>query len=199
MKKLSNGLNLSGENKMLKFNQEKHQYTFNGLIIPSVSEIVNIVCGEFKGIINGGHSDKGTAIHLACHYLDNGILDWGTLEDDYVNYIIAWEDFKKDFEFDKFDLSESKLYSPLGFAGTPDKIGNKTLIDIKTGAKDIKRHIIQMAGYGILAKSNGIKVDKYMCVYLHNDGRFEHQVLKITSKEENLFLQGLNILNYRKS
>lgn len=80
---------------------------------------------------------RGTAVHSACHFLDEEDLDWSTLDPAIEGYVRAWERFKSESGFVP-DMIEQSVYCPTyQYRGTLDRTGTmgdkKVLIDIKTG------------------------------------------------------------------
>ena len=93
---------------------------------------------------------RGTHVHAACHYLDEGDTDLDELQklDDrraesghplLSGYVCGWQSFKTDFHFIP-RLIELPMYDDvLQFAGIPDREGlilngEEAVVEIKTGA-----------------------------------------------------------------
>lgn len=82
------------------------------------------------------HRDRGSAVHLATHYLDED-GEIGSMDEELHGYVNAYVDFKNEWEMEPL-LSEMRLYHPLlMFAGTPDRDsivqGKRAIVELKTG------------------------------------------------------------------
>jgi hypothetical protein len=60
---------------------------------------------------------RGTAVHAACHFLDEGDLNWATVSPEIEPYVRAWERFKKEtgvelLEIEKPDYTMRRWDSP---------------------------------------------------------------------------------------
>ena len=147
----------------LTFDKPAHLYTYNGEIVPSITQIMGFV--GFYAHMDGIPKDRldhaaerGEAIHLATQYYDEGDLDISTVSDEcrpYVDAYIAWR------ERTRWTLIEcEKPRYALGYAGTPDRIfadnlasraaGRCIVLDIKTSWKVSKEAHIQTAAQAVL-------------------------------------------------
>ena len=180
---------------MLTYNEENHEYFWNGQKVPCVSDILNILFGDFCSYGKDDRTEDGRNIHLACKYLDLDILDFATLDNRYVPYVEAWIKFKEEnkgitgiidiksgqkkirdkFQLlmysklikEEFPLIEEGLYSEkFGYAGTPDRF--------YPGSKDC---------YG---------------VYLRNDSSYKLEKYTFNKADWNYILCALQILKLRK-
>lgn len=124
--------------ELLTFDPENHAYAYDGRRVPGVSRILDATgfLGDMKDIPEF-YAVRGTHVHLACEYWDQGVLNWETLDPALEPYVRAYEKFHKEWDF-KILLSEAPVYNPSwDYAGTVDRVGhvdgNLMLIDIKTG------------------------------------------------------------------
>ena len=85
--------------------------------------------------------DLGRAVHLACEYLDQGVLDWDSLDPAVRPYVDGWGLFLQEKRVEIVAI-EQRLYHPVyGYAGTLDRVlradtphGRGLVMgDIKTG------------------------------------------------------------------
>lgn len=189
----------------LRFDAERHEYWVGDRRLPSVSEIIAPLVDytmvpdvrlEFA-------RDRGTAVHLACHLDDLGQLDEDSVDEQHVlPRLKAWRQFKIDNEFE-VQLSEVPMaYLTLGFAGTPDKKGTmrvgrtrkRVLPDIKT-VVEMKPVIgVQLGGYELLLRHNGIEIDERIGVQLLPDGTYR---TKTYGSEVPTFMSLLTLHNWR--
>lgn len=161
----------------LTFDPETHTYTLDDLTVPSVTEVL-----RGAGLIAGSaYADtralaRGTAVHSACHYLDEGDLDEASVSREIEPYVRAYRRFLADSGF-KVGEIERRVWSRLhGFAGTLDRTGElcgrQVLFDIKSGPAE-EWHSAQLGGYAIaLAESCGLRVVSRFCLHLAADGKF---------------------------
>lgn len=164
----------------LLFDEKNHIYSVivdgEEKTVPSVTKILKKV-----GLINYRKGDealmrmrRGTRVHKLTEYLDLGddeSLALSSRSED-LQYLSAWENFKKEQRF-KINMVEQKLYHPaLWFAGTVDRVGeigvNTVVLDIKTGIPHPASKL-QVAAYAILVEEQDILVDRAMVVYLGDE------------------------------
>ena len=127
----------------IDFDEEKHEYTFNGVRVPSVSEILAPLSAERYGELNKAMLEqaaaRGTAIHEACELIDYGVEPEENPEID--GYLAAYTMFLMEHEVE-WEIIEGIVgfcripnETPL-YAGTVDRFGMvngvPTVVDIKT-------------------------------------------------------------------
>ena len=131
----------------IEFDAEKHEYTWEGQKIPSVSDILAPLSAERYGEINPAvlqqAAARGTAVHEICEAMDYGLDP--EIEPGLEGYAQAYSDFLRDY-FPKWELIEQIVYyrvngevytSPPLFCGTVDRYGT---IDEKPAVLDIKTY-----------------------------------------------------------
>lgn len=154
---------------MLTYTDEDHQYRWNGMKVPGVSEIL-----QASGIVNFDHIpiDKreagmhfGKIVHKVCQYYDEDEHYIEALEETdrdneqkIMPYLNGWIKFKRDYNITKFVSIEQKLYSKrYNFAGRHDRImllNGNIILDIKTYVNSKMGGDLQLAGYSILWDEN---------------------------------------------
>lgn len=131
----------------IDFNEDKHEYSVNGVKVPSVSEILSPLNADRYGDINPAvlraAAEKGTAVHEMCEAIDYGIDPDEEEMPEIQGYVDAYYQFLFDHDvywkmveqivsFSRFD-GELPLY-----CGTIDRFGivdgRKAVVDIKTYA-----------------------------------------------------------------
>jgi hypothetical protein len=140
---------------MLELDQENHIYYFNGVKMPSVTQILQAV-----GMMNVFAYDefakkRGSAIHKATEYFDEGDLDEDSISQLVRPYLEAWKTFRKDTGFEPLEIEKSGCDPILGVAGTWDRFGmlNGCLTIEETKSGTIPRYTaIQTAFYKIIKK-----------------------------------------------
>ena len=131
----------------IEFDAEKHEYTWEGQKIPSVSDILAPLSAERYGEINPAvlqqAAARGTAVHEICEAMDYGLDP--EIEPGLEGYAQAYSDFLRDY-FPKWELIEQIVYyrvdgdvytAPPLFCGTVDRYGT---IDDKPAVLDIKTY-----------------------------------------------------------
>lgn len=200
------------------FDEELHQYKLDGVVIPSVTQVlqgVGII--DLSGIpANRLEAARlfGIAAHKATALSDKGTLDEENLDKNLRPYLEGWKLFRQEYGFTP-DLIERAVYSEIyRVAGTPDRIGkwriDSSIIipDIKTGFALSSANAIQLAGYELIFRDNlykfiftkalksKIKI-KRLSVLLNDKGRYKIQEYK-NKNDTNVFLSALSVYNFKE-
>ena len=144
------------------FNEEKHEYSYGGKQLPSVTtvikEILNIEYPDYAIY----HATRGTFVHKAIELWFKGVLDFETVDEAVKPYLDSFIKFQEKAKIEPVILEERFADKNITFAGTVDIVGKvkgKTyLFDIKTGQKQ-DSYNAQMAGYKKLLNDNDIYID----------------------------------------
>lgn len=137
----------------LQFNEELHQYSLGGVILPSVTQVlcaVNLIDARFYDDLSAW---RGSVVHRICELDDQGELDEEDVDPRVAGYLDAWRKFKQAMQF-KPDLIEHRVINEqLSYAGTLDRTGiinggQKVIIDIKSGAPAPATGL-QLTGYAL--------------------------------------------------
>lgn len=193
---------------MLKFNEELHQYTLNGVVIPSVTQVL-----EAAGLSNlkmvderilKASCDFGNAVHKTVELHCKGTLDLESLDPILSLYLDGWKNFVEDFGYVSKGC-EFRTYHPLYRYGlTCDQFGEITKGKfIGTAVGDLKSglpypsHKYQLAGYKLALD----RTASTFIIYL--DPEFEPRGYKVVfasnnKQEQNVFLSALSLYNVRK-
>lgn len=129
----------------IEFDAEKHEYTWEGQKIPSVSDILAPLSAERYAEINPAvlqqAAARGTAVHEICEAMDYGLDP--EIEPGLEGYAQAYSDFLRDYS-PKWELIEQIVsYETIlgeapAYCGTVDRYGtidgNPAILDIKTYA-----------------------------------------------------------------
>lgn len=191
----------------MTYDDDNHQYKLDGLIIPSVTQII-----QESGLVNlewidrdllEAKADLGRKVHSATELYDTNNLNIEELHPTLKLYLDSWIKFRTDYNFVPIEI-ELKLFHQLyKYAGRIDRIGllnkNLTLIDIKSGTEQ-KTSAIQTAGYELLYnqdKKKGDQIKGRMVVYLGPEG---YKVVPNNNpNDKSVFLAALTITNYLRS
>lgn len=192
------------KNKII-FDEEKHEYTINGIKVPSVTEVLgmasNIVYKDVNEHVLKLAGEKGSEVHFAIElYNDTGYEE---ISEKNKGYLDAYKTFLEDYK-DKFVIleSEAKLFhKTLQYAGTADIIaeynGEKIIVDIKTTTKPLYFMVgMQVPAYKEAYNSNHKnKVNKSFMLHLVKDGKYEFVEVK---ENFEMFIKLLEAYKYIK-
>ena len=134
----------------IDFNEEKHEYSVNGVKVPSVSEILSPLNADRYGDINPAvlraAAEKGTAVHEMCEAIDYGIFT-SEMEDEMPPELEGYVNAYFQFLFDHdvyWEMVEQIVACYRGvegeppiYAGTIDRFG---IVDGKAAVLDIKTY-----------------------------------------------------------
>lgn len=135
----------------LTFNPEKHEYRYDGRIVPGVTQLL-----KWAGLIDDSwfsdwHGERGRLIHLACQYYDEGSLDMDSVHPEIAGYLESYIKWREAGEHIIIMSIEERVFNEAyWYAGTLDRrVGIDfipSIIDIKSGAYQ-RWHGLQLAGY----------------------------------------------------
>lgn len=183
-----------GDDMTIEFNEEKHIYTVDGKVYPSVTDICSPITANHYGEINSAVLEmaarRGTAVHEATE-----LIDLGTMPDDdpeIDGYINAYLDFMLDYEPKWKYIEWIGFEENYGYCGTIDRagwVGNEFwVLDIKTTASPTKENYIatccQTKAYAMMLES--IYLCKRKILYLRKDGSY--RLVDCEEKENELGL-----------
>ncbi len=171
--------------------------TMGGVIIPSVTELVRPI-----GYQLSGNFSRGLAIHHACFLLGKGKLDWKSVDDSIMPYVLAFEKFLKQTGF-KVRRAEDRLFHPtLGYHGQLDIEGTwnvneyPQLIDVKSYRPDATTGI-QLAGYDMLLPALKLPRER-SALELDKKGNWTRHAFD-DPNDKAVFLSLLNIRAWRQN
>jgi hypothetical protein len=184
----------------INFDPEKHEYEVDGVIPPSVTQILKSVGLIDDSFYSDDSAAKGLEIHELTKLIDEGFLKLEKLKHhSYIGYLKAWDKFKFDFGVG-LEAIEKRIYHPnYNYAGTLDRIADikklklkNCVIDIKTG-QSAKWHGLQLWGYAMAENTENM-----MCVYIKDNGHYKIDMFEGT-KERNrqTWISALNVYNFR--
>ncbi len=148
--------------------RQKYRYERDGIKFPSVTSLLPKRYVGFSkynrhNSINrdvlGNKAEYGTDKHQLLKDAIDGD------ENEFTKYIPEIEE-----KFGKILFREKSLFSTkYHFAGTPDIITERAIIDFKTSMTNKKYYSLQLAGYNILTTENGILNTKKHILFTIND------------------------------
>ncbi len=169
----------------LRFDAKQHRYFLEGnqpgdvVELPSVTTVLKetnmIDMRHIPQDVLDHAGARGTAVHTALHYLDEGDLDESTVDPTIAGYIVAYQKFCRDTGF-YMDRVENRLYHPtMLYAGTLDRTGwfnerTRIIVDFKTGIV-YPGHALQLAAYAqCLPESRSYR---RIALKLNDDGTYK--------------------------
>lgn len=158
----------------LVFNAEAHEYRYNGVRVPSVTQIIS-----GAGLIDSqwfteAAAWRGHVAHKCCELDCKGTLNEKTVDPGAAGYLAAWRDCKRNIGFVADQIEVPQYHTVHGYCGTPDRRGrmaggSRCVLDLKTGALQ-KWHKMQLAGY---THFNPIPQNfRRLAVRLFDDGKY---------------------------
>lgn len=179
---------------MIEFVEEEHLYIYDGVIIPSVSEILKFIFPEkYKDVpdyILQNKAEYGSLVHELVEQLENGKTIEELKQDYEFNYIVEASleqhlRLKKEYEIETISQEEMVCYKGL-YAGRYDSEamikGELSLIDRKTTAELDEEYLSWQLSYYELAK--GKRYKKLYVEWLPKKGLGKIVEIKRKSKKE---------------
>ena len=169
------------ENKNLTFDESDHTYRLDGVVLPSVTQIMRPLSdANYNGIpedVLQKAADRGTAVHQAIDiFLNYGCEDIDPAYRGYLDAFLKW----KDSVAPDVCATEQPIYHPtMLYCGTADcvcKIGGKmVLIDYKTTSVIHEKLVsVQLQAYESALKANGVTIDEKRILQLKDSGYKEY-------------------------
>lgn len=189
----------------LTFDEANHRYAYDGRPVVSVTQALSLSGIVDGGVFPPGAAERGTAVHLACQFDDEGSLDEETVAENIRPYLEGWRRFRAESNFRHIPGGiEQRVYSALGFAGTIDRIGTfgegpLWIIDIKSGVKH-RSWPIQTAAYSLAyCEMNGLASATVMraTVQVTRDATYQLIPYRAT-RDFNVFRAALTIAMWRR-
>jgi hypothetical protein len=144
---------ISQESKLTQiitsYSPDTHIYYYNGVEIPSVTQILTAVGLIDDRFFSDRSADRGTRFHEAMHQY---VLTGEIIDMDFLSGAELWNKFLMLYPGWVSKDLETPVYSEW-YAGTPDNVSeNKEVIDYKTGNPKFW-HLVQVGGYMELLNS----------------------------------------------
>ena len=138
---------------MLAFDEPSHTYTYDGTVVPSVTQALTIL-NDFSKVpwqVLQAAQERGRLVHKAGEYLLRGELDWSSIDSEIQSYLVGLKKFLDESGFVALE-TETQVYSEkYRYAGTIDAVGywrnGICLVDWKTSVAKPKHVGPQLAAY----------------------------------------------------
>jgi len=168
---------------MIEFVEDGHIYLYDGVIVPSVSELVKFELNEYKDVpqwILDRAASYGTRVHDSIELFEQGLFE--DTEDPNVNSAVR--EFLKIKEDNGLKIAEmEKMVGNSHCCGRFDiRLENGEIVDIKTNSKYPKRHLeIQLGLYNYL---DGVERETGHCIWIPKGQFGEYLEVKPISFKE---------------
>ncbi len=158
----------------VQFDAATHTYKVNGIVWPSVTQILHAFDNGLDGIdqdVLDRKSMLGRAVHRACELDDKGDLDGDTLHPVVAPYLEQWRKFRRDMRVQVIGNEHIVVNTLHKYVGTNDRLVafgrfELAVLDIKSGMKR-RTHEWQTGGYKAACdRGAGPAVDGRCCLYL---------------------------------
>lgn len=148
----------------IAFEEESHVYSIGKKVYPSVTQAIRAagMGDDFSMVpshIMAYAQMRGRAVHLGCHYIDQGGVDMASVDERIRGYVEAYALFRSDCHV-KVIASEQRIHTNnlanegLWVAGTPDLLcylnGRRSIVDRKTTQNLGRSAGYQTAGYALI-------------------------------------------------
>jgi hypothetical protein len=129
---------------------------FNGPSVTGILDSVGIV--DFSAVPEERLKFKreiGDAVHFACRYRDLDQLDYSTVQPQWANYLVAYENFLEETGFVPEEVEQSGIHeiSGMRFSYTRDRVGrfpgfkHRVVLELKCTYKEEPSWKVQLAAY----------------------------------------------------
>lgn len=141
------------------FDERTHTYSQGGIVVPGCTRILDHAGLSNYDMVRADilerRSALGRAVHSACHFLDEGDLDWTTVVDSARGYIESWGILCEDMRFVPRIIEHQCIAEidgmPYGMKIDREGLinGEEAIIEIKITRQIHASHGIQLAGYAL--------------------------------------------------
>lgn len=199
-----------------------HRYFKDGKEIPGCTRVLDMSGIADYGMVRADvlerKSEIGRLTHTACHYFDEGNLDWSSVPESVKPKVDAWAKFSQSEAFkpfpDRIEYQTAAEVNGMAYGCRIDRAGlmrgRPAILELKTTAQIMPAHGIQLAGYGLAIAHTSetpeaplshlarfLRWERY-AVQLKEDGSF--RLVAFTEKNDaSVFLWALGIAWWKMS
>ncbi len=200
---------MTAPTSVFTFDEANHIYMVDGVVFPSITQVI-----EGVGLVDYSHipaeelkffQDRGTGVHRACWFDDDGDLDETTVDPLIISRLYAWRKFRKDMPFKVVKSEERGFDRIYGFAGTPDRLvafpdARRAVIELKSGPIQ-PAAAIQTAAQAHLLSPGSPERFRRFAVHLKGDGTYSVKEFCRSQTRQDLstFLSALTVYRFRKA
>jgi len=187
---------------MLEFDEDLHQYKFNGVVKPSVTNCLSHLhsFGLVRKDVLEAACQRGSYVHTLTEYHDQNDLDSESIGI-YAGYLDAWIQFCADHKAVWQGIEVRGYSERYGYAGTYDRAGTLNgspfVVDIKTSQASHPVWGLQLSAYRQLCaeKDPEWMLSRRATVQLRPDGTYKF--LEWTDPADwTTFLSLINLINW---
>jgi hypothetical protein len=185
---------------LLTFDAERHEYRLDGRLVPSVTQVVRAILPGWNA--SAWHMHRGSATHHGCRLLDEGRLDWQSVDDEIRPRLAAWQKFRSEWPAEVTFCEKPVASLVYQFAGTLDRMfrcgAERVLCDLKNTIEPGVR--VQLGGYSLAWHEMypARRIDRAVAVELRDCG--DYRCLWLDRHElrraEQTFLGCLTVFNF---
>lgn len=191
-------------NPVLQFDPKKHQYSVSGRVLPSVTQILKaaglIDYSMIPQDVLRAAAWRGTAVHQALQFMDDGELDESSVPPELAGYIEAARRFYAESGFEVAHNEFRDYHRTYLYAGTMDRTGtfpdgSLAIVDWKTGLV-MPGHGLQLVAYANLLSRP--RAYRRIALKLNDDGTYRVHEYPPQNFERDwaVFLSGLACFNW---
>lgn len=181
----------------LTFDRDAHIFRIDHRPVPSFTQ-----CMVMAGLVNYDfvsdyYRERGSAVHLATAYFDEGTLEPDYLESAQTGYLDAWDLCIREHGCIWTDI-EGPVYSiPLQIAGIPDRVGywdeDTAVVEIKTG------ELYPATGIQLAFQQELIepRPKRRIAVRLYENGKYDWQEFK-DRDDRKVAMSALTITHFKR-
>jgi hypothetical protein len=157
----------------IQFDEEAHRYTYEGRVIPSVTQVISAV---LPGAFQAGewYLQRGRAVHACAAFIAQGVSFKS--DPQIAGQVQAIQRFFDEVKPEVISCEEKMVSSLYRFAGTPDlvcKIGKTTMIIDFKASCEANRLALQLGGYSVLYEATRKKtINNGRGVIIKSDGTY---------------------------
>jgi len=192
----------------INLNKEKHIYTVDGSVYPSVTTVLKSVgyvnLDRIPHQILEYKRELGTNVHLATQYCDEKILDEVTIGEAEKPYFEGYTKFLLENQPEILGIEQHLVSKKFRFAGTPDRIviitGDKGVLEIKCTAEIMPAARVQTMAYKMAYNEMNPKEKAKNRWILHLKGNGEYNLVPCSKDNEDkiAFLNALGAHNWKE-
>ncbi len=165
---------------MLTFEDEAHEYKWDGVVKPSVTQVLNHLhsFGMVRKDVLEAACARGSYVHSLCEFHDQNDLDSGSIGI-YAGYLDAWIQFCADHKAVWSGIEVRGYSERYGYAGTYDRAGTlngaRFVVDVKTSQASHPVWGLQLAAYRQLCaeQDSSWMLARRATVQLRPDGTYK--------------------------
>ena len=183
------------------FNEERHEYSSDGVIYPSITFLLGYfgLRPDYERFGNDNSREFGKVVHAATALLDQDNLgDYDLKIDPWLH---GYKKFLKVHQPRWIAIEKPFISFVWKFAGTPDRYGKfgkkNVIVEIKTGSSD-DSHDLQTAAQQVLVEEfYKVEVQERYTLYLLPD---DFRLVKHPNRfDKSVFLGSVQVYNWKKS